>query len=192
MAARALPGEAASGDLSLVKPAGEGCLVAVVVDGLGHGGDAASTARKAITVIERYVHEPPVSLVQRCHAELLGTRGVVMGLAAFDTKGNMTWVAVGNVEGVLVSADPRAQPPRTNLVTQGGIVGADLPRVRPWVVPVSQGDTLILATDGIRSGFAEGVLPSDAPQQLADHILARHARDNDDALVLVARYVGSA
>ena len=50
--------------------------------------------------------------------------------------------------------------------------------------------TLIFATDGIRGGFAEG-LPTDAtPQELADHILARHGKGTDDALVLVARYAG--
>ncbi|HMH83340.1 MAG TPA: hypothetical protein VK531_10750, partial [Gemmatimonadales bacterium] len=57
---------------------------------------------------------------------------------------------------------------------------------------VAAGDTLIFATDGIKEGFAEQ-LPADAtPQQQADHILTRHGKGTDDALVLVARYRGGA
>jgi hypothetical protein len=33
---------------------------------------------------------------------------------------------------------------------------------------------------------------SDSPQQIADHIFAQHGRGTDDALVLVAHYVGQA
>ena len=42
-----LPGEVESGDLSLVKRVGKGTLIAVV-DGLGHGQEAASSAHAAI------------------------------------------------------------------------------------------------------------------------------------------------
>jgi len=111
----------------------------------------------------------------------------------FDgAAGSMTWLGVGNVEGVLLHADAAGRPARTNLVTRGGIVGSELPRLRAQVCTVVPGDTVILATDGIKEHFAEG-LPRDAsPQQLADHILARYGKGTDDALVLVARYVGGA
>ena len=48
---------------------------------------------------------------------------------------------------------------------------------------------MILATDGIESGFAEAVTAGGAAQDIADRILARHAREADDALVVVVRYV---
>jgi hypothetical protein len=57
-------------------------------------------------------------------------------------------------------------------------------------IPVAPGDLLLLATDGIRSGFAEGLRLDQSPQQLADHILARDVKGTDDALVVVARYLG--
>ena len=56
-------------------------------------------------------------------------------------------------------------------------------------VLVRYGDTVILATDGIRDGFADGLAVAGTPQMMADAILAKHAKGNDDALVLVARYV---
>jgi len=58
-------------------------------------------------------------------------------------------------------------------------------------LPVSPGDTLILATDGVRGGYLDLVAVSDPPQQLADQLLAEYGRGTDDALVLVARYLGT-
>ena len=191
VASRALPGELQSGDLSLVKPTGESVLVAVV-DALGHGIDAAAAARTAVSTLDRFATDPLTLLLQRCHSALVGTRGVVLSLASFDaTRATMTWLGVGNVEGVLLAGDPGARPGRTSLVTRAGIVGGDVPALQPWVVPLTPGDTLIFATDGIRSGFTENASRSDSPQGLADGILARHAKNTDDALVLVVRYRGT-
>jgi len=55
------------------------------------------------------------------------------------------------------------------------------------------GDTLIFATDGIRSDFLNELLsPRDSPRTLADRVLAGWGRQTDDSLVLVARYLGLA
>ena len=194
VATLALPGQAQSGDRHLVKPVGTGVLVAVV-DGLGHGAEAASAAQSAVTALERHATESPAPLVERCHRALKGTRGAVMSVAVFaGPDRSMTWVGVGNVEGLLLSGDGAARPraARASLVTRGGIVGSELPRLHPVVLPIAPGDTLIFATDGIREGFAEGLPPEATPQQLADQILARHGKGTDDALVLVARYLGGA
>ncbi len=190
VATLALAGEAESGDLHLVKPVGRGVLVAAV-DGLGHGAEAAAAARAAVTALDRHADEFLIPVVRTCHEALIGTRGVVLSLAYLDgAKRTLTWLGIGNVEGVLLHADARARRARGSLVTRGGIVGSELPPLRADVQPVAPGDLLIFATDGIRGGFAEG-LPTDAtPQQLADHILARHGKGTDDALVLVARYAG--
>jgi len=194
VATLALPGEAQSGDLHLVKPVGTGVLVAVV-DGLGHGTEAASAAQAAVAALAQHATESPVRLVERCHRALKGTRGTVMSVAVFaQPDRSMTWLGVGNVEGLLLYGDGavRSGSPRASLVTRGGIVGSELPRLHPVVLPITPGDTLIFATDGIREGFAEGLAPEATPQQLADGILARHGKGTDDALVLVARYLGGA
>ena len=187
-----LAGERESGDLHLVKPVGTGVLVSVV-DGLGHGADAAAAARAAVAVLNRHAHESLLPLLQRCHQALAGTRGVVATVALFDrTDGSMTWLGVGNVEGVLLYADGGGRRGRERLVTRGGIVGSELPPLRAEVLAVAPGDTLILATDGIQSGFADDLTVDAPPQQLADQILKRCGKSTDDALVLVARYVGDA
>jgi len=189
-----LPGQTESGDRYLVTPAPDGVLVAVV-DGLGHGADAAEAAKAAVRSLERHAQEPIITLIKSCHQSLAGTRGVVMSVAALDARAEtMTWVGVGNVEGLLLYGDgaARSGAARASLVTRGGIVGSELPRLHPVVLAIAPGDTLFFATDGIREGFAEGLSPEAAPQQLADQILARHGKGTDDALVLVARYLGGA
>lgn len=190
VATLALAGQTESGDLHLVAPVKDGVLLAVV-DGLGHGEDAATAAKLAVKTLERFAAEPPLSLLQRCHAALKGTRGVVMSLAHVDAaRSAMTWLGVGNVEGVLHHANWAQRSARASLVTRGGIVGSELPAVQAGVLPVGAGDTLVFATDGIRSGFTDDVSARDDPQHLADQILARYGKGTDDALVLVARYLG--
>jgi len=187
-----LPGERESGDLHLVKPVRAGVLVSVV-DGLGHGAEAAAAARAAVAALSRHAQESVLPLLQRCHQALAGTRGAVVSVALFDrADGSMTWLGVGNVEGVLLYADAGGRRGRERLVTRGGIVGSELPPLRAEVLAVAPGDTLILATDGIQSGFADDLAVEAPPQQLADQILTRSGKRTDDALVLVARYVGDA
>jgi len=187
-----LPGERESGDLHLVKPVRAGVLVSVV-DGLGHGAAAAAAARAAVAALNRHAQESVLPLLQRCHQALAGTRGAVVSVALFDrADGSMTWLGVGNVEGVLLYADAGGRRGRERLVTRGGIVGSELPPLRAEVLAVAPGDTLVLATDGIQSGFADELTVDAPPQQLADQILARSGKSTDDALVLVARYVGDA
>ena len=191
VATLALAGEAESGDLHVVRPVDHGVLVGVV-DGLGHGAEAALAARKAVAALDGHAAESLPQLLQRCHEALHGTRGVVMSVAVFSAIArSLTWLGVGNVEGVLLSTDAGRRSSRDSLVTRGGIVGSELPELRPHVVPVSPGDTMIFATDGVRSGFADGVSADASPQQLADDILARYGKGTDDALVLVARYLGA-
>jgi hypothetical protein len=103
----------------------------------------------------------------------------------------MTWLGVGDVAGHLVLADPSAVPEQSTLTTLGGIVGGRIPPTRPSVMPVSNGDTLVFATDGIRSGAAIGLRAADSPQSVADQILARGFKGTDDGLVLVARVRGA-
>ena len=188
-----LPGQTESGDRYLVTPTPEGGLVAVV-DGLGHGAEAAEAAKAAVRSLERHGQAPIIPLIKACHQSLAGTRGVVMSVAVFDARAEtMTWVGVGNVEGVLLRAQATVSPRRESLLMRGGVVGGHLPALGARIIPVMRGDTLIFATDGVRSDFAsEHLAHDDPPQQLADRILARWGTKTDDALVLVARYLGPA
>ena len=186
-----LPSQDESGDRHVVQPFPDGVLVAAV-DGIGHGEEAAAAAKTAVTILTIYSHESVVTLLRRCHEGLRKTRGVVLSVASFDTHAStMTWLGVGNVEGLLLRADPQASPPRESLLLRGGVVGGELPALSASIVPLVRGDTLVFTTDGVRSDFAEGLTVSEgeSPQRSADRILARYGKHTDDALVLVARYM---
>jgi serine phosphatase RsbU (regulator of sigma subunit) len=209
VASLSLLGEKESGDQYLVKGHERGVLVAVV-DGVGHGQKAATVAKIATATLAEYAHEAPILLLERCHRVLRGTRGVVMSLASFDiSSSSLTWLGVGNVEGVLLRASAlkaRSGPgglallttegmpreARESILLKGGIIGYQLPSLRPLTHSVEAGDLLIFATDGIRSAFTRALPLAESPQVIADFILAEHRRGTDDALVLVARYQGSA
>ena len=179
-----------SGDLHVVVPFSERALVAVI-DGLGHGPEAASASGQAAELLATGAQLSLVALVESCHAGLRGTRGAVMSLASFNAlDDSMTWIAVGNVETLLLRADPAAGRRQESINARGGVVGYQLPPLRAAVLPVSAGDTLIMATDGIRRGFMTGASIRQRPQDLADAIMAHHRKESDDALVLVARYLG--
>jgi phosphoserine phosphatase RsbX len=130
----------------------------------------------------------PEALIARCHEALVRTRGVVMTLAWFDLEAaTLTWTGVGNVEARLLRADAAPGVAPESALIKGGVVGYSLPGVRPTTTPLASGDTLVLATDGISSGFASSLAPGVAAQDLAERILARHGRGTDDALVVVVR-----
>jgi negative regulator of sigma-B (phosphoserine phosphatase) len=191
VAARPMPGQSVSGDLHFVKAVDRRVLVAVI-DGVGHGEEAAVAARSAAEILDRHAIESTISLIKRCHEALVRTRGVVLTIAKLDTEENtMTWLGVGNVEGRLLRADASASHPRESVLMRSGLIGYQMPALQASVIPVAVGDMLILATDGINTAFEEGIHLNEAPRPIADKILSRYFKGNDDALVLVARYLGA-
>ena len=185
-----LPGEVESGDRHVICCKGDGVLIAAI-DGIGHGDDAAIAAELAVSILKTSADEPVISMVERCHEGLRSTRGVVLSLASIDPEhGMMTWLGVGNVQGVLMRAGAQKGSVQEVLLLRGGVVGAQLPGLQAAVLPITQGDTLIFVTDGIRGEFVDGLSALESPQRTADRILKQHSRGNDDALVLVARLTG--
>ena len=191
VAGRPIDPSGLSGDMYAVLNTERGLLVALV-DGLGHGADAARAARHALAAIDEAPDRPLPWLIEDCHAALRATRGVAIVLAALDRQEReMDWCSVGNVDGVVVRSGANGSREREMILMRGGIVGHRLPPPRLATVPIEAGDLLILATDGIGTGFVTDVVPSLPVQQIADTILARYAKPTDDALVLVGR-IGAA
>ena len=190
VATRSRRGEAVNGDLGVVAVLPEGLLVAAI-DGLGHGGEAARAARKAGEVVRERASEELVPLIECCHDALRNTRGAVIGLAFMShLRRTMTWLGVGNIEGLVLSADPSALQPKGYLALGSGVLGHELPSVRIATLDVRPGDVLILATDGVEGAFADSVDTSGSAQDISERILAVHWKPIDDALVLAVRYVG--
>jgi negative regulator of sigma-B (phosphoserine phosphatase) len=191
VANRPMDGQAVSGDLYVVEPLERGVLVAVV-DGVGHGEEAGAAAQKAADILKRHAGESVISLVRRCHAALAETRGAVMTLVSLDAPDDtMTWMGVGNVDGRLLRVERSAGYLCEGILLRNGLVGYQLPALQASVISILPGDLLILATDGIHADFDQGIILQESVEQIAKKILGRNFKGNDDALVLVVRYLGN-
>ena len=185
-----LPGQSESGDHHLVC-CNQNAILIAAIDGIGHGEEAANAAKAATSILRTGVDEPVISLVEQCHEKLRSTRGVVLSLASIDmVHGMMTWLGVGNVQGVLTRAGAKKGSVQEMLLLRGGVIGSQLPPLQAAVLPIAKGDTLVFATDGVRSDFTENLTALENPQRAADRILGQFQNGNDDALVLVARLTG--
>jgi len=180
--------ETPSGDRHFVFAFPGGALVALL-DGLGHGEEAALASARAAPVLEQYASEPLIALVVRCHEALRGTRGAAMSVASFVARESaLTWIGVGNVEAMLVRAKRRSDQRDQAICTRGGVVGYQLPPLRADRVAVATGDTLVMATDGVRMPLVADVALEHPPQEVAESILAHFGKTDDDAHVVVARF----
>ena len=192
-AAASHPAQDVSGDVALVIRVPAGALVAVI-DGLGHGHEAARAAQIAHETVCEAVGADIIALAHRCHRALASTRGAAVALAYVSTSAStLTWLGVGNVEGRLITGDQRTLPPSANasLRLRRGVIGHQLPAIDTATLDIHRGDILILSTDGITPGFGEALDVSGSSQRIAERILAEHWTVADDGLVLVLRYLGS-
>jgi phosphoserine phosphatase RsbX len=190
VAGRPLPGQPVSGDLAAVQVTRSRCVVAVI-DGLGHGPEAAEASALAAGVIERHRAEPLEAMLLLVHERLVESRGAAATLAIVDgDTGVLEWLGVGNVDGTIVRADETARPRTNGVFLCRGILGYQQPpdiRARE-PIQLEDGDCIVIATDGVRGDLAADVRRETPVDRLAAAMLDAHATPDDDALVFVARY----
>jgi negative regulator of sigma-B (phosphoserine phosphatase) len=186
IAGAALDGEDRSGDLAVFAPTGRGGLVCLI-DGLGHGAPAADASARAAEVIRDHAEAPPQELLDRCHKALKDSRGAVMTLAWIDVgDARLLWTGVGNVDARLWH--PSQGGRHDVALVFGGVVGHQVPRVRPSTLALAPGDLLVMATDGVDAGFAAALQGGGTAQAIAERVFDDHAKGTDDALCVVVRY----
>jgi negative regulator of sigma-B (phosphoserine phosphatase) len=191
VAGQALAGEPVSGDGWMILEV-DGQVLVAVVDGLGHGPAAAEAAQRAITIIRQHPAAPLETLFALCDEALAGTRGGAMTLARIDiADGTLSWLGIGNVGAYLVRMGPTQAEVAHAAMLRGGIIGYQLPA--PLVArdsTMQPGDLLLIATDGLVSGFEDGADLSIPTGQLVKDILDQCAKPSDDALIMAVRHRG--
>ena len=181
-----MAGEGRSGDLAVFVPTSRGALTCVI-DGLGHGPEAADAAELCANVVRRFAEAPAPELMAACHEALAETRGVVMTAAWFDLeRSRLSWAGVGNVDARLVRAGP--DPREDVALVFGGVLGYRMPNVRTATMRLERGDVLVMITDGIDGAISPSLAGGGAAQTMAERIFAMHGKGTDDALVVVVRY----
>ena len=187
---RPLSGMLECGDRGVVAPFPDGVTLALI-DGLGHGPEAALAARVIGSTIERLASLEPTALLARCHAEARSTRGAVIAVARVDARNDtLAWAGVGNVEAVLLRGSLSAGASREALVPRGGVIGTKSPPLHVTTTWIARGDVLVFTTDGIRGGYQSVLSPYLAIDAMVDAVHDEYGKETDDAGVLVARYQG--
>jgi len=79
---------------------------------------------------------------------------------------------------------------RPCILMRAGVVGHSLPPLRADTIQINFGDTLVMATDGIKGSFSSVLKLKASPQIIADNIMDHFARETDDALVVAVRWLG--
>ena len=184
------PGEAISGDDAAVCQS-DSRFIAAVSDGLGHGPEARDASNQSIEVLTHNRELGLEHILTKLNEQLGRTRGCVMSIVRFDkVSGICESVSVGDVHSHLYKLREAHLFTATPLVL--GTDQLSKLRVRVETTKVEPDSVLVMFTDGLKSRTTiKGQL--DLLRQpainIAQHLLENHSRPDDDALVLVARFL---
>jgi anti-sigma regulatory factor (Ser/Thr protein kinase) len=178
-------GEEVPGDGWLLEASGDYRAI-MVVDGLGHGPNAARAARAALEAFAARPAATPAMLMEVCHGALAATRGAAGAAARVElAKRRGTFAGVGNIACRVEMTGERRQ-----LVSHSGTLGHVMRRVQEFEFDFPNGALLILHSDGLTSRWSG----QDYPGLLAKHagliagVLYRdHNRGTDDVTVVVLK-----
>lgn len=159
----------------------------LVVDGLGHGPEAAVAAGAAVrTLALAPTTLNPAVLIEAMHHSLLTTRGAAAAVAKFDVaSGMVTFAGIGNISAAIVEPGGRKQ-----LVSHNGIVGNNMRKVQEFEQIWPAQALLIMCSDGIETQWDLDKYPGlqYCHSALIAGVLFRDfARVRDDATVLVMK-----
>lgn len=158
----------------------------VLVDGLGHGPDAAIAAHAALATASEYRDKAPGEILERAHGVLRSTRGAAMAVAEIDAGQKLVrFCGIGNISACIVnSAGIR------HLVSHNGIVGQEARKVAEFTYPWSADSVLIMHSDGLTTRWdilSYPALLQRHPALIAGVLYRDFSRGRDDVTVLVAR-----
>ncbi|MFG2193266.1 SpoIIE family protein phosphatase [Streptomyces sp. NPDC048639] len=177
-------GEEECGDACAVVDTGES-RTATVVDGLGHGTDAAHAARTALQTFHSSPERPLPELLAAMHRALRHTRGAAVGVLRLHDR-QADYCGIGNVRVVTLSG----RQVDHRMGGQPGIVGWSMPSPQVRRLPLPSGATAVLHSDGVDARWAHASplhllrLP---PPLLSAALVHGHRRSRDDATVLTAK-----
>lgn len=176
-------GQVENGDAVLVRTSDEAALLCVL-DALGHGPRAAEVAAAAGRAFDRLDPRGELeSALETMHRALAGTRGAALTMVRIAGPA-LSAVGVGNVALRVLGAElPFFATP--------GVVGARMHRVRVAETRLAGRARILLASDGVSTRLELGGLEGVSPEVACARLFAAHAKEHDDATLLVADVSGT-
>jgi len=158
----------------------------MLVDGLGHGRDAAVAANEAISTFHKHAERGPAQILSYVHDALKKTRGAAAAIAAIDPEDkSVTYAGVGNT-GCVVLGHGSSR----SLVSHNGTLGAATPRLQEFRVEWPAEGVLIMHSDGLQTRWDLSAYPgilARHPAVIAGVLLRDFRRQRDDASVVVVK-----
>lgn len=165
---------------------GRGCLIVFVVDGLGHGTEAAKAARIAVEAVQRHAQRNGPEIMDFVHAALRPTRGAAAALALLQPESELChFCGIGNI-----AASVRGAAGTRSMVSHNGTLGHQVRKIQEFQYPFPKGSLLIMHSDGIASRWDLGAYPgieSRHPAFVSAALYRDHDRGRDDLTVLALR-----
>jgi phosphoserine phosphatase RsbX len=174
-----MQGEIKNGDAALIRELQDGHYLLAVIDGLGHGPDAAAASLAGVELLQELSSTSNVdSAMQDLHRHLRGTRGAAGTLCIIKGE-EMEACAVGNVALMSVNCN-------VPLVLSAGVLGHQVTKFRISSSRLKPGARLALLSDGVSTRFRLEEFRQFEPQAACEEIMTRFRRKHDDATVLIA------
>jgi len=185
VAIRPLLSDVECGDTAVVKRIDDRLFLGMV-DVLGHGREAYEVAEACKRFLEDHCDEPLVKLLQDLHQHIKSSRGAVAGLSVLETESDtLKFVGIGNITARTLGAKPG------RLISRSGVVGYMMPTPREESLTLSDGDILLIYSDGVKSHFEIEDWPqmrTSSAATLAHDIINLFGKDTDDAACIALRY----
>ena len=174
-----MPGEVQNGDAVLIRQNEHKQAMLAVIDGLGHGPDAAKASHAAIEQLSLMpIATPVLEAMQAMHQALRHTRGAAATLCVINGF-QLEVCAVGNVQLMCTNVV-------VPLVLSAGVLGHQVAKFRVSASLIKPGARIALLSDGISTRFRLEDMKAHAPAEACHFIMNRYRRKEDDATVLIA------
>jgi anti-sigma regulatory factor (Ser/Thr protein kinase) len=165
-----------------------GSATLLVVDGLGHGPDAAIAAREAVQSFDGAPGLPPIHRVEVLNQALRATRGAAVAVAHIDASRKLVrFAGLGNISAAIYAGESVR-----HLVSQHGTAGQGTRRIEEYTYPWDDRSVLVMHSDGIATRHDLTTYPGlleRHPGLVAGVLYRDFARGRDDVTAVVARRV---
>jgi hypothetical protein len=178
-------GETVSGDAAFTMATDTG-LLATVIDVVGHGKEAHELAVRMQEHLLANASGTLVEILSRLHEKYRGSRGASVGLCLVEpAHARLRFAGIGN------TVTRRFGMSESQLVSRDGVVGGTMRLPVETTISLSDGDVIVMYTDGVRAHFDASAYPrlqSDTPHAVAANIVHRFSKWHDDASCVAIRY----
>jgi anti-sigma regulatory factor (Ser/Thr protein kinase) len=188
---RPAPGETVCGDSWSIAEE-NGVISVLMVDGLGHGIEAAKASDAAVAAFDQSPFDSLTEIMQRIDRQMRGTRGGAVAVARLELeKRSLRYLGVGNIAARLIDLSGASR----GLVSHNGTVGVQIRKLQEFEYPLPAAGLLVLHSDGLQQRWMLDKYPNwpqHHPAVLAGLLYRDHTRGRDDVTVAALRIAPAA